>query len=79
LQLPLFLDMLQAPLQKIDLQRLATDLTFQLGDPALLLPPLAIACECLGTVIAQLAPPAVQDIRVHLAGSRHFGDPAAQL
>jgi hypothetical protein len=32
---PLLLDALQAPLQKIDLHRLLTDLPLQLGDPAL--------------------------------------------
>lgn len=31
---PLFLDALPAPLQEIDLQRLLTDLAFQLGDPS---------------------------------------------
>src|SRR5271168_3350597 len=40
LQHPLFLDALQAPLQKIDFQGLLTDLAFELGDtpvgPALL-------------------------------------------
>src|SRR5215467_9487145 len=34
LQHPLLLDALQAPFQKIDLQRLLTNLTFQLRDPA---------------------------------------------
>jgi len=35
LQHPLFLDALQAPLQKIELQRLLADFAFQLGDPTL--------------------------------------------
>jgi hypothetical protein len=79
LQLPLFFDLLQAPPQKIDLQRLAADFSLQLSDPAFLLAPLAVAGECLEAVIPLLTPPAVQNIGVHLAGPRDLGDPGAQV
>jgi hypothetical protein len=79
LQLPLFLDMLQAPLQKIDLQRLSTDFALQFGNPAFLLTPLSIAGEGFGPVVPQLAPPPVQNVGVHLAGARNLGHPGPQL
>src|SRR5262249_17471735 len=71
--------MLQAPPQKIDLQGLAADFALQFGDPRLLLSPLAVASKCLESVIAQFASPAVQNIGVHFAGSRHFGDSRTQF
>jgi hypothetical protein len=61
-KLTLFLDMLQASPQKIDLQGLTADLALQLGDPALLGTALPIAGERPGTVVLELAPPAVQDV-----------------
>ena len=69
MQLPLLLDMLQASPQKIDLQRLPADLPFQLGDPSFLHTALSVADKRLAAVLAQLAPPAVQHVGVHLAGA----------
>jgi hypothetical protein len=49
--------MLQASPQKIDFQRLAADLTFQLGDLILLSAALAVAQERLGSVFPQFPLP----------------------
>src|SRR4051794_23560949 len=64
--------MLQASPQKIDLQRLTADLTFQLGEPAFLHAALSVARERLGPVLPQLTPPTVQHVRVYFAGARHL-------
>ena len=73
LQLPLLLDMLQATPQKIDLQSLPTYLPLQFGDLAIVGPALAISREGLPSVVLQFPPPAMQHVRVDLAGSRHLG------
>src|SRR6266581_9154422 len=54
LQPPLLLDALQAPLQKIDLQRLLADLALQLGDPAFGPALLAIARKDVARALAEL-------------------------
>src|SRR5215469_2986147 len=65
--------MLQAAPQKIDLQRLAADFTLQFGHLAFVDPALPVAGKGLHTVFLDLTPPAVQHVRVNLAGLRHFG------
>ena len=65
--------MLQATPQKIDLQRLPAYLPLQFGDLAFVGPALAVAREGLRPVVLQFPPPAVQHVRVDLAGPRHLG------
>jgi len=65
--------MLQATPQKIDLQRLPTYFPLQFGDLALVGTALAVAREGLRSVVLQFLPPAVQHVRVDLAGPRHLG------
>jgi len=74
LQHPLFLDALQAPLQKIDLQCLLTDLSFQLGHPPFRPALLAIARKHVAWGLSEFAPPAVQHVRVDFHPSRHLRD-----
>jgi hypothetical protein len=66
LQHPLFLDALQAPLQKIDFQGLLADLALQLSDAAFGPSLLAVAREGVAWPGPELPPPAVQDIGVDL-------------
>src|SRR5450755_4021010 len=63
---------LQAALQKIDLQRLLTDLALQVGDPAFrpALPP--IARKHVARPLPELTPPVVQHVRVHFQSASHF-------
>ena len=74
LQLPLLFDALQAPLQKINLQRLLTDLTLRLGDPAFFPAPFAGAGKRIAWSVPELAPPMMQDIRVDFKRPRDLGD-----
>src|ERR1700674_1020642 len=70
LQHPLLLDALQAPLQKIDFQRLLADFALQLGDAAFRPALLAVAWKDIAWSLTELPPPAVQLIGVHLQRSR---------
>src|SRR5919198_1221833 len=74
LQHPLLLDALQAPLQKIDLQRLLTDLALQLRDPAFRPALLSVARKHITRTLTELAPPAVQHVGVYLQRPRRFAD-----
>src|ERR1035441_7060487 len=73
LQHPLFLDALQAPLQKIDLQSLLTDLPFQLGNPALAPARLPVAGKRIAGPLPKLTPPTVQYIGVDFQRPRRLG------
>src|SRR5450755_4527340 len=72
LQHPLLLDALQAPLQKIDLQRLLADLALQLGDAAFRPALLAVARKDIARSLTELPPPAVQHVGVHLQRPRRL-------
>src|SRR6202034_393655 len=72
LQHPLFLDALQAPLQKIELQRLLADFTFQLGDPPFGPALLPVARKYIARPLAALTPPAEQRDGVYLQPPRHL-------
>jgi hypothetical protein len=74
LQHPLFLDALQAPFQKIDLQRLLADLPFQIRYPTFRPPRLSIAGKCVTGSLAELPAPAVQHIRVHFQPTCYLRD-----
>src|SRR6516165_12381703 len=74
LQHPLLLDALQAPLQKIDLQRLLTDLALQLRDPAFRPALLAVARKHIARTLTELSPPAMQHVGVDLQRPRRFAD-----
>jgi hypothetical protein len=58
-------DALQAALQKIDLQRLLTDLAFQLGDPDIRPTLLPVTRKRVAWPLPELTPPPVQHVRVH--------------
>jgi len=73
LQHPLFLDALQAPLQKIDLHRLATDLAFQFRDLALGPAPLPVAGKSVARRLPELTLPAMQHVRADFQPARHLG------
>jgi hypothetical protein len=72
LQHPLFLDALQAPLQKINLQCLLANLPLQFGDPAFRPALFAVAGESISGPLAELLPPPLQDIRAHLQRAGRF-------
>jgi hypothetical protein len=74
LQHPLFLDALQTPLQKIDLQGLLADLALQLSDAAFSPALLAVARKDVAWPGAELPPPALQDIGVDLQRPRRLSD-----
>jgi hypothetical protein len=63
LQHPLFLDALQAPLQKIDLQYLLADFAFQLRDAPFRLPLLPVSEKHIAWRLAK--PPAAWHVGVH--------------
>jgi hypothetical protein len=58
-QHPLFCDARQAPLQKIDLPCLLTDLAFPFGHPACRPAPLAQPRKCIPRTLPELTPPAL--------------------
>src|SRR5580692_10971509 len=66
LQHPLFFDALQAPLQKIDLHGLPTDLPFQLRHFAFRPAALALARKGIARRLPELTPPTLQHVRVDL-------------
>src|ERR1700733_15876073 len=70
--------MLQATPQKIAPQRSPPPLPFQFGHLAVVGPPLPVARERSAAEIIQLPPPPVQNIGIHLAGPRHFGQRGSQ-
>jgi hypothetical protein len=70
--IPLFLDALQAPLQEIDLQRLLTDLPFQLGNPALRPTLFAVAGKDVTGSLAELPPPSLQNVGTDLQRTCRF-------
>ena len=72
LQHPLFLDALQAPLQKIDLQDLLADLPLQIRHTPLRPARLSIARKCLTRPLAELLSPSVQHVRAHFQPARHL-------
>src|SRR5277367_3954767 len=72
LQHPLFLDALQAPLQKINLQGLLADLAFQLRDAALGPALLARTREGVAGARSELPPPTVQHVGIDLQRPRRF-------
>src|SRR5665213_1236385 len=80
LQHPLFLDALQAPLQKINLQGLLADLALQLRNPPFGPALLAVPRKHVAWPLANLTPPAVQHVGVHLQRPRHLaqGNPLLQ-
>src|SRR5439155_27342228 len=59
LQHPLFFDALQAPLQKIDLQRLLTDLALQFCNASFRLAPLPVSVKGVARSLTNLPPPAI--------------------
>src|SRR6202035_256245 len=72
LQHPLLLDALQAPLQKIDLQRLLADLALQVSDPAFGPALLPVTRKRIAWPLADLTPPAVQNVWVHFQSPSHL-------
>src|ERR1700694_676706 len=72
LQHPLFLDALQAPLQKIDLQGLLADLALELGDPPVCPALLPMTRKHVARLLPNLTTPAVQDVGIHLQRPRHL-------
>src|SRR5450432_1920854 len=79
LQHPLFLDALQAPLQKIDFQGLLADLAFEFRyapfGPALA----SVTRKHVAWTLPDLTPPAVQHVRVHFQRPRHLADGTPSL
>jgi hypothetical protein len=71
--------MLQASPQKIDLHHLLAHLSFQRSDAIFIGAIPARSGKRLSAKLAQLAPPAVQNVRVYLAGTGHFGHRCSQL
>src|SRR5690348_8721109 len=65
--------MLQAAPQKIDLQCLTADFTLQFGYLAFVRAALAVAGKRLSAEFLNLPPPAVQHVRVDLAGPGDLG------
>jgi hypothetical protein len=57
---PLLFDSLQAPLQKIDFQRLLADLALQLSDFRFIPPPLPLAGKGVAGTFSEFLPPTVQ-------------------
>ena len=65
---------MQAPLQKIELQRLLTDLPFQLGNPALRPTLFAVAGKVVTGSLAELPPPSLQNVGTDLQRTCRFRD-----
>src|SRR4051812_37626251 len=59
--------------------RLPAHLSFQRSDSIFISAILARSGKRLGAKLAQLAPPTVQNVRVYLAGTGHFGHRCPQL
>jgi len=74
LQHPLFLDALQALLQKIDLQCLLAHLTLQLGYPTFAPAPLAYPWKRVLRTLPELTSPTVQHARFYLQSPRYLSD-----
>jgi len=72
---------LQAPLQKIDLQRLLTNFALQLRNVRLLPPSLALAWKRIGGAVMEFSPPTMEDIRIDFEGTRNLsrGRPLLKL
>src|ERR1700686_3923316 len=71
--------MLQASPQKIDFHHLLPHFSFQRSDAIFIGAIPARSGKRLGAKLAQLTPPAVQNVRVYLAGTGHFGHRCPQL
>jgi hypothetical protein len=65
---------LQAPLQKIDLQSLLAHLPFQLSYSAFRPALFSMARKRIARTLAELPTPTVQHIRVYLQPARHFSN-----
>src|SRR5438309_5606775 len=74
LQHPLFFDALQAPLQKIDLQRLLTDLALQFCNAPFRPAPLPVTWKGVARSLTKLTPPAMQQVGVDFQRPRYFCD-----
>gem|GEM_PF-3391810 len=74
LQHPPFFDALQAPFQKIDLECLLADFSFQLGHAAVVRMPIPQTRKGVLSRMLEILPPAVQQVRINLARSRHCGN-----
>jgi hypothetical protein len=72
LQLPLFVDALQAPFQKINLQGLLPNFPLQFGHPAFFPPPLTRAWKRVPRTLPKFLPPAMQQVRINLKHPRHL-------
>ena len=68
----MFLDALQAPLQKIDLQRLLPHLPFQLRHACFVPASLPAAGKRIARSTAEFVPPAVQHFRSYFKRPRYF-------
>lgn len=79
LQHPLFLDSLQAPFQKIDLQGLLADFALELRHLRLIPAPLSQARERIACAVAKLLPPAVQQVRIYFKCAGHFSHAGAGI
>jgi len=73
LQHPLFLDSLQAPLQKIDFHSLLPDFALQLCHFGLIPAPLSHTGKRVAGAMAKFLPPPMQQIRVDFKGAGHLG------
>jgi hypothetical protein len=74
LQHPLFLDALQATLQKIDLKDLLPDLPFQFRNPAFRPALFPIAGEDVARPCAEFPPSPMPHIRVYFQPACYLGD-----
>src|ERR1700680_2644952 len=74
LQHPLFLDALQAPLQKIDFQSLLANLPFQLSDFGFIPAPLSASRKGVARTMTEFLPPPVQQVRVDFKRASHLRD-----
>ena len=79
LQPPLLVYILQASPQKIDLQRLASNLSLQLGNAVLLDAISAVAQKRLGPMLPQLSLAAMQDVCVYFTGARTLSRMSSQF
>ena len=66
--------MLQAPLQKINLQRLLAHFPLKLSNPALGPALLPITRKCVPRTLTEFPAPPVQHVRVHFQPARHLGN-----
>ncbi len=73
LQHPLFFDALQAPLQKIDLHHLLTDLALQLRHTAFGPAPLPVTRKRVARRLTKLTPPTLQHVRIDLQSPCDLG------